>query len=81
MAPFLRKGDYDLIHCHFGPNGNQGILLKDLGVFTGKIITVFHGYDISQYIQKQGTEVYDRLIKRGDLFLPIMMPIVLAARI
>lgn len=71
IIPFFTKGKYDVIQCHFGPNGNLGIVLKDLGVFSGKIITVFHGYDISQYIQGRGRNVYDKLFKKGDLFLPI----------
>jgi len=71
IVPFLNKRKYDVIQCHFGPNGNLGVLLKDLGVFPGKIITVFHGYDISQYIQRHGRNVYRNLFKKGDYFLPI----------
>jgi colanic acid/amylovoran biosynthesis glycosyltransferase len=71
IIPFLNKRKYDVIQCHFGPNGNLGVLLKDLGVFSGKVITVFHGYDISQYIQQYGRNVYENLFKKGDLFLPI----------
>ncbi len=69
--PFLNKGDYDIIQCHFGPNGMLGILLKDLGVFKGKVVTAFHGYDITQFVKKYGNNVYDHLFKRGDIFLPI----------
>lgn len=71
IAPFMGKGDYDVVHCHFGPNGILGVYLKDLGVFTGKVITVFHGYDISQYIMQHGRDVYKYLFENGDLFLPI----------
>jgi len=71
VVPFLGRGDYEVIHCHFGPNGQRAIFLKELGIFTGKIITVFHGYDMSQYIQKHGGDVYKHLFDKGDLFLPI----------
>ncbi|MBE0669591.1 MAG: glycosyltransferase [Anaerolineales bacterium] len=71
MVPFLGNGDYDVVHCHFGPNGNLAVLLKELGVFTGKIVTVFHGYDISRLPRKHGKEIYNDLFQKGDLFLPI----------
>lgn len=67
----LGKGPYDIIHCHFGPNGILGVLLKEIGVINGKVITSFHGYDMSTYLRKQGNEVYRLLFKKGDLFLPI----------
>ena len=47
IVPFLDKGPYDVVHCHFGPNGELGLLLKDIGLFHKKIITTFYGYDIS----------------------------------
>lgn len=71
IIPFLDKDIYDIVHCHFGPNGNLGALLKYAGVFKGKLITAFHGYDMTQYIEKNGNNVYDHLFKEGDLFLPI----------
>ena len=71
IVPFVGRGDYDVIQCHFGPNGNRGVILKDLGVFTGKIITVFHGYDITQYIHNNGRDAYKYLFDKGDFFLPI----------
>lgn len=71
IIPFIDKGTYDIIHCHFGPNGNLVALLKDMGVIKGKIITTFHGYDITSYIRKNGRNVYYYLFSRGDFFLPI----------
>jgi colanic acid/amylovoran biosynthesis glycosyltransferase len=68
---FLNKGHYDIIHCHFGPLGNVGAILKDIGVIKGKIVTTFHGFDMSRHIKKSGHNVYDHLFKHGDLFLPI----------
>lgn len=68
---FLGKGPYDIIHCHFGPNGTLAVSLKDIGAIEGKIVTAFHGYDISSYIIKNGDSAYKDLFLRGDLFLPI----------
>jgi len=67
--PFLDKGPYDIVHCQFGPLGELGLLLRDTGVFTGKIITSFRGYDISAYVRYYGSEIYHDLFRRGDLFL------------
>jgi colanic acid/amylovoran biosynthesis glycosyltransferase len=68
---FLDKGPYDVIHCHFGPNGNLGVLLREIGAIRGKVVTTFHGYDMSTYVRKQGNGVYNFLFEKGDLFLPI----------
>jgi colanic acid/amylovoran biosynthesis glycosyltransferase len=71
VIPFLKKGPYDIVQCHFGPNGNLAILLKEVGIISGKIITAFHGYDITEYLEKNGKQIYKKLFKKGDLFLPI----------
>lgn len=71
IIPFLNKGPYDIFYCHFGPCGNLAVLLKELGAISGKIITAFHGYDLSTYLKRKETHVYERLFKKGDLFLPI----------
>lgn len=71
VIPFLGKQPYDIIHCHFGPSGLKGMLLRDIGALQGKLITSFHGYDITRYPQGVGTDVYNRLFDTGDLFLPV----------
>lgn len=71
ILPFLELGDYDVVHCHFGPNGVFGSFLRDMGVIRGKIVTSFHGYDMSSHIAARGDSVYSDLFKKGDLFLPI----------
>jgi len=65
------KGPYDVIHCHFGPSGNIAIVLKSIGALEGKIITTFHGHDVSAYIRDKGSHIYDNLFQKGDLFLVI----------
>ncbi|WP_193195743.1 glycosyltransferase [Nostoc sp. MG11] len=72
VAQLLNKPRvYDIIHCHFGTNGLKAILLKEFNVIKGKLITAFHGYDVSQYVKKYGTNVYANLFATGDLCCPI----------
>jgi len=68
LAFIRRRTTYDVIHCHFGPNGIIGVFLKESGM-KGKIITSFHGYDFSAYISQNGEGVYKDLFKKGDLFM------------
>lgn len=72
-SSLLRHGAprYDIIHCHYGSNGTLAVLLRELGVITGKVITSFHGYDISGYVQSHGRDIYDPLFALGDIFLPV----------
>lgn len=67
--PALGSKPYDIIHCQFGIHALQGILLRDIGALTGKLITSFRGYDISWYVQENGEHVYDQLFTMGDFFL------------
>jgi len=65
LSLFLGSPAYDIIHCHFGPNGNLGILLRKIGIIDGKTITSFHGYDVNVINQD---DYYTQLFKYGDLF-------------
>jgi len=66
LIPFLDR-KFDIIHCHFGPNGIIGIHLKEIGI-PGEYITSFHGYDVNSYPKIMGKNVYEVLFKKGDLF-------------
>ncbi len=68
---FLDKGPYDIVHCHFGPCGIMGVLLKDIGVFEGKIITTFYGYDATSYPKIYGKSIYKDLFRKIDLITVI----------
>ncbi|HEY9295185.1 MAG TPA: glycosyltransferase [Phormidium sp.] len=72
-VPFLRQKlpKYDLVLCHFGNVGNKGNCLKKIGAIQGKLCTVFHGQDLTEYVKEEGKQVYDELFAEGDLFLPI----------
>jgi len=71
LIPFLDEGEkFDIIHCHFGLNGIIGAYLKEIGI-NGKLVTTFHGYDMSSFIINNGNDVYNKLFINGNLFLPI----------
>ncbi len=70
--PFMgSRRAYDIIQCHFGLLGIKGMLLRDIGAISGKLITAFHGVDISQNLRLFGENIYDDLLQTGDHFLPI----------
>ena len=71
VIPFLGKGPYDIIHCHFGQNGKRALFFRDIGVLKGKIVTTFHGFDISRYVKVYGKDTYKHLFEEGDMFLTI----------
>jgi colanic acid/amylovoran biosynthesis glycosyltransferase len=60
---------YDILQCHYGPNGSFGALLRKIGV-KGKLVTMFHGWDI-RCGQEKGRQVYRHLFEQGDCFLSI----------
>jgi len=66
-----RLPPFDVIHCHFGPLGLLGARLRALGGLAGRVVTTFHGFDITAHVAARGEHVYDELFRRGDLFLPI----------
>ncbi|MEL6494867.1 MAG: glycosyltransferase [Cyanobacteria bacterium J06623_7] len=73
----LDAPQYDLIHCQFGIYALQGkypedagvLALRSLGLLSGKLLVGFRGWDISWYVQQQGTDVYQQLFKTADFFL------------
>lgn len=68
LIPFLNK-KFDIIQCHFGSIGNIGAFLRQLGI-EGKLVTMFHGFDIREGIKKGG-KIYRQLFNYGDCFLAI----------
>jgi colanic acid/amylovoran biosynthesis glycosyltransferase len=69
VGPHDRR--FDAILCHFGPQGEWGLALRTVGLLSGRLVTVFHGYDMSRHLQEAGPDVYARLFREGDLFLPV----------
>jgi colanic acid/amylovoran biosynthesis glycosyltransferase len=71
IITFLKRGPHDIVHCHFGPSGIIGALMKSIGVVKGKLIISFHAYDLTSYVQKNDEKIYEKLFDVGDLFQPI----------
>jgi colanic acid/amylovoran biosynthesis glycosyltransferase len=69
-VPFLNQEKYEIIQCHFGVIGIIGARLKAMGVLEGKVITAFHGLDLSMP-ERQAIKWYKELFEVGDLFLAI----------
>ena len=63
--------EFDIIQCHFGALGLKAVLLRAAGALKGKIVTAFHGEDITNYPQQFSGNIYAPLFASGDLFLPI----------
>lgn len=71
-AVLLRRGPYDIVHAHYGLNGNWAASLRALGAFQAKIVTTFHdGFDLSTYVSLHGADVYAPAFHHNDLILPI----------
>lgn len=62
----LLKESFDIVHCHFAPNGQVGSILKKAGI-EGQLLTTFHGYGVRQ--AKRHPERYDLLFEICDCFL------------
>lgn len=60
---------YDIIHCQFGTQSFRGMWLRLVNSPQSKLITIFRGHDISQFVQEQGETVYRSLFTYGDFFL------------
>ena len=67
----LAGQSFDIIHCHFGPNGMRAVIWDDVSPLLGKLVTAFHGYDVSILPKARGRRLYAPLFRRGDLFLPV----------
>jgi colanic acid/amylovoran biosynthesis glycosyltransferase len=61
---YLLKNKIDVIHAHFGPNGNEAVIFKQIGLPI-KLFTTFHGYDIRLGIEKGGF-IYADLFSYSD---------------
>ncbi|HEX7044933.1 MAG TPA: hypothetical protein VF203_09990, partial [Burkholderiales bacterium] len=53
-AHFLDRPAYDIVHCHFGPNGDDAAILAELGLLRGRLVVTFHLYDVQLGIRTNG---------------------------
>ncbi|MCA9406549.1 MAG: glycosyltransferase [Candidatus Omnitrophica bacterium] len=68
LAPFMDK-TYDIIHCHFGPVGQDLIFLKEAFPKT-KFLVTFHGFDL-RLAEKGRMDMYRELLSRADAVLTV----------
>jgi colanic acid/amylovoran biosynthesis glycosyltransferase len=59
---------YDVIHCHYGPNGAAAVARRRAGALRGPILTTFHGYDVNLWPRLHGPGLYRQLFADGELF-------------
>ncbi len=71
VIPFLGRGPFDVIHCHFGPCGLIGLQCILTGALRGKMATTFHGFDLTSFLKRSRRGIYRDLLEHGDLCLPI----------
>lgn len=68
MIPNFQKS-YDIIHCQFGTVSFRGMAFRAMNASNAKLITIFRGHDISNFVKAKGEDVYDPLFNQGDYFL------------
>ncbi|MGB7379279.1 MAG: glycosyltransferase [Rivularia sp. (in: cyanobacteria)] len=68
LIPNLQR-NYDIIHCQFGTVGFKGMAFRSVNSPSAKLITIFRGHDISNFVQEHGENIYKPLFASGDYFL------------
>jgi colanic acid/amylovoran biosynthesis glycosyltransferase len=63
--------DYDIIQCHFGPTGFDGLRVRELVCRNSRIVVSFHGYDMSSYLRSAPAGTYRRMLESIDCALPV----------
>lgn len=66
-----QPAEFDIIQCHFGALGLKAVRLREVGAISGRIVTSFHGEDVTNYPRQFPAGHYTPLFAHGDLFLPI----------
>lgn len=68
LIPNFQK-KYDIIHCQFGTVGFRGMAFRSVNSPKAKLITIFRGHDISNFVKEHGENIYQPLFASGDYFL------------
>lgn len=64
--------DTDIILAHFGTTGVTAAMLMELGLLKGKLVTVFHGFELSEHsILKHYSGAYRSLFQLSTLCMPV----------
>ncbi len=67
VALSLIRRSYDVVYCHYGPNGNLASFLKQVDP-TSRLVAVFHGYDYQMAVG-EGRDMYRGLFQTADLLM------------
>ncbi|CAB3785311.1 D-inositol-3-phosphate glycosyltransferase [Paraburkholderia fynbosensis] len=63
---------YEAVVAHFGMVGVRAQYLRDAGLISGALVTVFHGHDVTSHrLVRSYRREYLRLFRCGQLFLPV----------
>ena len=54
----------DVTIAHFGPNGLVGARMKELGALPRRLHCFFHAYDLTSYVLRKGSDVYECLFRQ-----------------
>ena len=72
VANISGKLEADIVVAHFGPMGVFAQNLQKIGKLSGKVLTVFHGYDISmKSVLAKYDQDYQNLFEESAAILPI----------
>lgn len=66
---FASRPRYDIVHFQFGEAALRCLPFRRSKALSGKWVVSFRGYDISSFLKKSGSDVYQVLFRAGDLFL------------
>jgi colanic acid/amylovoran biosynthesis glycosyltransferase len=66
---YLMKNKIDIVHAHFGPNGKEASIYKEIGLPI-KLICTFHGYDI-RLGESKPKDFYSDLFEYVDKIISI----------
>jgi len=71
LKRLIGRDGFDVLLCHFGQNATLVEQLRAAGLITGRLVTIFHGLDVSMVPRQKGHDCYDRVFQKADLLLPI----------
>jgi colanic acid/amylovoran biosynthesis glycosyltransferase len=67
---FLEQQPFDVFHAQFGTEGLSALRFRRLRALRTKALVVhLRGWDISSFVDKRSSDVYDRLFREADLMI------------
>jgi colanic acid/amylovoran biosynthesis glycosyltransferase len=70
FASATKDEDFDVMHAHFGPNGNLAATAKEAGIIDCPVITSFYGIDASKTL-KNKPGYFDKAFEGSDKVLAL----------